>query len=518
MTLDMGTSIQRFPSLENRRGIYNKNIFPKLVLLSWQQLFLATMGQSNSSCLKVSECAVQAGKVAQHLALGEPVKRDLIFSSLPHVLLMIDWKTLCTLENVCKEINTFIRDHGIYLWRNLCRPKFKELFEKSIPSFVIRDSYSHLKLCLLRRAQNILDDEISHEVATYPVRDLLEKAKRDITREKNAWNTVRSNLNNDDYDEHGIYGMVCDLVRADSDDVARVLSRTRTAALFSIVVSDVNEVHRIKRLVVCHYPALHGKLSFIIWNAKKEHHALKLQKLLSANPQRQTLEAQPGFVGYADSLLRVRNEHWFLRGVVQTLFSHISLFKTEQNAMEYLNSSHCNPKFFHYVALDMYDEQIIVGTHWEKMCISRNNVRIFSDSSVTYYRRKPHSNCYRGPSNRRGLGDDAVNYPGENADNAPRVLAQADEIHGYRKSGPLIASEEFRARQPGMDRMESLLAQANKLQKSFCSIVRNHADKMSNQLSELEEYDNEPAQVAMLARHVGTVTISNLKTGESNTL
>ena len=238
------------------------------------------MGQSNSSSLKVSECAMQAGKVAQHLALGEPVKDDLIFNSLPHVLLMIEWTTLSTLESVCKEMNEFIRNHGIYLWRNLCRPLFKELFEKSIPSFVARDSYSHLKLCLLRRAQNILDDEISHEVTTYPVRVLLEKARADIAREKRAWNTVRSNLDNDYYDDHGIYGLVCDLVRADCDDVARVLSRTRTAALFSIVVSDISAIHRIKRLVVCQFPKLHGKLSFIIWNAKKEHHALKLQKLL----------------------------------------------------------------------------------------------------------------------------------------------------------------------------------------------------------------------------------------------
>lgn len=204
---------------------------------------------------------------------------------------------------------------------------------------------------------------------------------------------------------------------------------------------------------------------------------------------------------------------------MQTLFSHISVFKTERDAIEYLNSSRCNPKFFHYVALDMYDEQVIVGTHWEKMCISRNNVHIFSDSSVTYYRRKPRSKCYRGPSNRGGLGDDAVNYPGENADNASPVLGRGDEIHGYRKSGPLIASEEFRARQPGMGRMESLLTQANKLQTSFFSIVRYHADMLSNDhCGELEGHGKEPTKVSVLARHDGTITISNLESGERNTL
>ena len=49
------------------------------------------MGQSNSSSLKVSECAMQAGKVAQHLALGEPVKDDLIFRCQNPDFLILYW-------------------------------------------------------------------------------------------------------------------------------------------------------------------------------------------------------------------------------------------------------------------------------------------------------------------------------------------------------------------------------------------------------------------------------------------
>lgn len=134
----------------------------------------------------------------------------------------------------------------------------------------------------------------------------------------------------------GIIGLVCDIGYVEDPIVAAVLSRKRYMTMLTVLTQHEQDVHRFKKaLASTHEQDMRKIRSFLpVMTARGIPVDADLERVVGS-----TDFHVPGFIGYAVKLIKLRNEHEFMRYTVfWGLFRDLMVFKTKATAEEYRNT------------------------------------------------------------------------------------------------------------------------------------------------------------------------------------
>jgi hypothetical protein len=150
---------------------------------------------------------------------------------------------------------------------------------------------------------------------------------------------------------HGIIAMVCDLAIFDDRAVALAVSLKRQCALTTVLVEDSKVVMDFRQ--AGHF---RGPMAFLPLSA-----CVNAPDTVSIVPPTMTNgDPPPGFIGFAVDLIRLKQEHEYLRMSVlkANVFKDLQVWASEDQALRYMReTSRSRADQLHYVALDTYNSR-----------------------------------------------------------------------------------------------------------------------------------------------------------------
>jgi hypothetical protein len=160
--------------------------------------------------------------------------------------------------------------------------------------------------------------------------------------------------------KRGIIGMVCDVAWVDNELLSQLLSRKRYMTMRTIITYTVRDVHEFKSATK-NYSI--EPTAFMPLHSQTSPHNDDTNMDPLYNVVRQGI-TYPGFIGYAINLIRLREQHEYLRyNAFWGMFRDLMVFETNQDVVSY--SSTLDPQKmedFWAVSLEDYSQQELNDT------------------------------------------------------------------------------------------------------------------------------------------------------------
>ena len=256
-----------------------------------------------------------------------------------NILSYLDAKDCSVMQQIDTFSNSVVSHQRVPLWQQMCL--------RTYGNRVITESPNSSPYYLFIHHHNLdLNNEIAHLNAAKGIYEAIYLYNR--------------------YYSRGIIGIVSDLAWLDDIRVARALSRKRFMAMVTLIMERDEDIIALKRAV---HGRVHGISSFL--TVESVSRAAQADNSIDVLSQHIGF---PGFMGYAVNLIKLREEHEYLRRTVfWSLFRDLMVFETRVSKLEF--KSLLEPqalKDFWGVALDDYSEDILNAA---KPCFRSNQQR-----------------------------------------------------------------------------------------------------------------------------------------------